>query len=336
MLSNQVLLKTINRMKDITDCNISIWNMEMKCLAHTGIIKTELNTIIDHHWEAIKDGEELIGKDYAIFTAYEELQPIYVLTLEGIGSNAAIVGRLCISQLEGLIAAYKERLDKNYFIQNLLLDKLLMVDIYNKAKWLKISVEERRIVFIIEPKKEEDSIIMETLKGLYATSYHDFITSMDEGHIIFVKTLLTTDGENEIRHIANTIKDTLSAEAMVSVRVAYGMIVHELSQISQSYKEAKMALEIGRIFYAQRNVLDYGKLGIGRLIYQLPESLCQIFLEEVLEGKAIDQFDEETLVTVYKFFENNLNISETARQLYIHRNTLVYKLDKIQKATGLD
>ncbi|MEG0109287.1 MAG: helix-turn-helix domain-containing protein, partial [Lachnospiraceae bacterium] len=155
-------------------------------------------------------------------------------------------------------------------------------------------------------------------------------------HIILIKTLLHTEGEKEILHIAHTIKDTLSAEAMVHVRVAYGSIVEELGHICQSYREAGMALEIGHIFYAQRNVLDYEKLGIGRLIYQLPVSLCDMFLGEVLKGKASDQFEEETLVTVYKFFENNLNISETARQLYIHRNTLLYKLEKIQKKTGLD
>ena len=140
----------------------------------------------------------------------------------------------------------------------------------------------------------------------------------------------------EINDIAKTITDTLSAEAMMKVRVAYGTVVEELKDVSKSYKEAAMALDVGRIFYSERTILAYNELGIGRLIHQLPVSLCEMFLQEVFTGDAFEQFDEETLVTVYKFFDNNLNVSETARQLYIHRNTLVYRLEKIQKSTGLD
>ena len=139
-----------------------------------------------------------------------------------------------------------------------------------------------------------------------------------------------TDGYKDINDIAKTITDTLSAEAMMKVRVAYGTVVEELKDVSKSYKEAAMALDVGRIFYSERTILAYNELGIGRLIHQLPVSLCEMFLQEVFNGDAFEQFDEETLVTVYKFFD------KTARQLYIHRNTLVYRLEKIQKSTGLD
>lgn len=247
-----------------------------------------------------------------------------------------MIGRLCVSQIRNLIMAYHERMDKNNFLQNLLLDNFLLVDIYNRAKKLGIAIEARRVVFLIEPKKEGDSIVMETMRGLYATGTKDFITAVDEGHIIFIKHLEVTDGYKEINDIAKTITDTLSAEAMMKVRVAYGTVVEELKDVSKSYKEAAMALDVGRIFYSERTILAYNELGIGRLIHQLPVSLCEMFLQEVFNGDAFEQFDEETLVTVYKFFDNNLNVSETARQLYIHRNTLVYRLEKIQKSTGLD
>jgi carbohydrate diacid regulator len=123
---------------------------------------------------------------------------------------------------------------------------------------------------------------------------------------------------------------------MAKVKVAYGTIVHELKEVSRSYKEARMALDVGRIFYSDKNVVAYNKLGIGRLIYQLPLQLCRMFIKEVFDGKSPDDFDDETLYTINKFFENSLNVSETSRQLYIHRNTLVYRLDKLQKSTGLD
>ena len=136
--------------------------------------------------------------------------------------------------------------------------------------------------------------------------------------------------------IANTIVDMMNSEAMLKVRVSYGTVVQELREVSKSYKEATMAMDVGRIFYAEKNVIAYSTLGIGRLIYQLPVNLCRIFIEEIFGGNQVYDLDEETLTTINKFFENNLNVSETSRQLFIHRNTLVYRIEKLQKATGLD
>ena len=240
------------------------------------------------------------------------------------------------SQLRNLLYVYKERMDKNRFIQNLLLDNLLLVDIYNQAKKMKIPAELKRVVFVIEPKNEGDVLVQETLKGLYATGTKDFVTAIDEKHIILVKSLQSTDSYPQVEQIAKELVTTLNMEAMVSVRAAYGTIVEELKDVSRSYKEADMALEVGRVFYTEKKILAYNELGIGRLIHQLPASLCEMFLNEVFEDGKADIFEEEELTTVYTFFDNNLNISETARRLYVHRNTLVYRLEKIQKKTGLD
>lgn len=201
---------------------------------------------------------------------------------------------------------------------------------------MKIPVELRRTVFLIEAKNEGENLILETLKGLYATGTKDFVTAVDEKHVILVRALEKTDDYQKLAQIARELVDTLNMEAMVSVRVSYGTIIEELKDVSKSYKEADMALEVGRVFYSDKNILAYNELGIGRLIHQLPSSLCEMFLEEVFQGSVADQFEEEELTTVYTFFDNNLNISETARQLYVHRNTLVYRLEKIQKKTGLD
>ena len=174
------------------------------------------------------------------------------------------------------------------------------------------------------------------MKGAYTSGTGDFVTAVDEGHIILIKSLEDTDDYLKINDQAKVLVDMINTEVMVNVRVAYGTVIGELKNVSQSYKEAGMALDVGRIFYPEKNILAYRELGIGRLIHQLPVSLCEMFLEEVFAGKAVEQFDEETLSTVDKFFENSLNISETARQLFVHRNTLVYRLEKIQKQTGLD
>ena len=211
-----------------------------------------------------------------------------------------------------------------------------MVDIYNRAKKLHIETDVRRVVFLIETKAEKDSNALETVRGLFTGKTQDFITAVDEKNIILVKELKANESYEDMDKTAKTILDMLNTEAMEKVQIAYGTIVQEIKDVSRSYKEAKMALDVGKIFYSERDIVAYGNLGIGRLIYQLPMPLCKMFIKEIFDGKSPDDFDEETLTTINKFFENSLNVSETSRQLYIHRNTLVYRLDKLQKSTNLD
>ena len=217
-----------------------------------------------------------------------------------------------------------------------MLDNLLLVDIYNRAKKLHIETDVKRIVFIIETKTEKDTNALETVRTLFSSKTKDFITAVDEKNIILVKEIKPSETYEDMRKTAKVIVDMLNTEAMSSVNVAYGTIVNEIKEVSRSYKEAKLALDVGKIFYSDRKIIAYSNLGIGRLIYQLPLPLCKMFIKEIFDGKSPDEFDEETLTTINKFFENSLNVSETSRQLYIHRNTLVYRLDKLQKSTGLD
>ena len=237
---------------------------------------------------------------------------------------------------KNLLVAYKERFDKDNFIKNLLLDNLLLVDIYNRAKKLHIDTDVRRIVFIIETKNEKDTNALETVRNIFSAKTKDFITAVDEKNIILVKEVKSNETYDDMNKIAKVIVDMLNTEAMSSVHVSFGTIVNEIKEVSRSYKEAKMALDVGKIFYENTDIIAYSNLGIGRLIYQLPLPLCKMFIREIFDGKSPDEFDEETLSTINKFFENSLNVSETSRQLYIHRNTLVYRLDKLQKSTGLD
>ena len=210
------------------------------------------------------------------FKVFDEHQLEYVLLANGDSDDVYMVGQIASFQIQNLLVAYKERFDKDNFIKNLLLDNLLLVDIYNRAKKLHIETDKTA----------------EVILGLFK-------------------------GDAE-------------------VHIAYGTVVGEIKEVSRSYKEARMALDVGKIFFEDRNIIAYSALGIGRLIYQLPIPLCKMFIKEIFGGKSPDDFDEETLTTINKFFENSLNVSETSRQLYIHRNTLVYRLDKLQKSTGLD
>jgi carbohydrate diacid regulator len=211
-----------------------------------------------------------------------------------------------------------------------------LVDIYNRAKKLHIPAEQDRAVFVIETKTEKDMNAREMVTELFSSQNGDYITAVDEKHIIVIKALARNESYEALEEVAKMLVDMLNSEAMTTVRVAYGTIVNEIKEISKSYKEAKMALDVGKIFYVEKVIIAYNTLGIGRLIYQLPVNLCQIFIDEIFGDSTPDDIDDEILMTANKFFDNSLNVSETSRQLYIHRNTLVYRLEKLQKSTGLD
>ncbi len=269
------------------------------------------------------------------FKIYDEYLVEHVISVSGSDDEAYKLGKLAAFQIKSLLVAYKERFDKDNFIKNLLLDNLLLVDIYSRAKKLHIENGVPRVVVLIESSQGKEANISDVLRSIFPDKARDFVTAVDERSVILVKEVGNSDDE-EVEGYAKTIYDTLSAETMSNVYVAVGTIVGDLKDVSNSYKEASMALEVGKIFNCDSHISTYAKLGIGRIIYQLPLPLCRMFIQEVLKGKKVENFDDETLMTVNKFFENSLNVSETSRQLYIHRNTLVYRLDKLLKMTGLD
>lgn len=338
MLPSQVMQKTIQDIKRISGYETSLWDAGAECLMASGAQAGALADMVRRFAEdsELENISERQDGETALFAIYGGSALEYVLALRGSGEGQKLAGRMGVSQIKGLMQAYGEQMDKNHFIQSLLLDKLLAVDIYNRARDLHISGEQRRVVFVVEPKDEKDELVIETMRGLYGMGARDFVTAVDDSHVILIKELEDTEDYPEILQTAKVIVDTLSMEAMTNVRVSYGTIVQSLPEVSRSYREAGMALEIGRVFYGERSVLAYNELGIGRLVHQLPKALCEMFLKEVLAGNATEMFEDEELVTVYTFFDNNLNISETARRLFIHRNTLVYRLEKIQRKTGLD
>ena len=334
MISNQILQNTIDGLKGITRIDLCIIDTEGKVLASTFPEADSYTGSVLAFIDSPADSQVIQG--FQFFKIFDENQLEYILLLNGGSEDAYMIGKLVVFQVQNLLVAYKERFDKDNFIKNLLLDNLLLVDIYNRAKKLHIQTEVRRAVLIVETGHDKDTGSLESVRSLFGSKSHDFVTAVDEKNIIVVKELEENEGYQELNKTAKVIRDLLNGEGEQPVRIAYGTIVGEIKEVSRSYKEARMALDVGKIFFDDKDIVGFSTLGIGRLIYQLPIPLCKMFIREIFDGKSPDDFDEETLTTINKFFENSLNVSETSRQLYIHRNTLVYRLDKLQKSTGLD
>ena len=334
MISNQVIQNSIDELRAITKVDLGVFDVEGLKVATT-VDEIDISRDIIENFASSPADSQVVGGRH-LLKILDDGEPAYILVAQGPSDDVYMVGKIAVSSIQNLIVAYKERFDRNNFFQNLLLDNLLLVDIYNRAQKLHIEVECPRIIYLIETKIEKDNSAMEMLKSLFSSQNGDYITAVDEKNIILIKALEREDDLDTIEKTADMIVDMMNSEAMMNVRVAYGTVVSELREVSKSYKEATMAMDVGKIFYAEKCVISYAKLGIGRLIYQLPVNLCKIFIEEIFGDNVPDDMDEETLTTINKFFENNLNVSETSRQLFIHRNTLVYRIEKLQKSTGLD
>ena len=226
--------------------------------------------------------------------------------------------QLALEQIRCLCLAYREKYNKNDFLMGLMTGGVPSYDVQQRAARLHIAPEENRILFLIE-MKEPDEIVGEILKNLF----HETKDSKDSA-------------DEYARHLAHAIVDTLNAEALAHVQVSFSQMIPSLLELSGAFREASLALKVGKLFYPEQTVFPYNELGIGRLIYQLPVSLCENFLQEVFLDKIPDKLDDETLLTINRFLQNNLNIAETSRQLHMHRNTLIYRLEQIEKRTGLD
>lgn len=333
MISNQILQNTIEGLKAIARVELCVVDTEGKEVASTTNMGECAGPALEFA-SSPADSQEIQGYQY--FKIFDEQQLEYIMIAGGAGEDVYMVGKMVAFQIQSLLTAYKERFDKDNFIKNLLLDNLLLVDIYSRAKKLHIQTDIKRVVMIVESDNGKDNNALDIVRANYGSNNKDFITAVDENNVIVVKDLADGDGGKDIDKAARAIVTLLENEGIKNVHIAYGTIVNELKEVSRSYKEAKMALDVGKIFFDERDIIAYSELGIGRLIYQLPIPLCKMFIKEIFGGKSPDDFDEETLMTINKFFENSLNVSETSRQLFIHRNTLVYRLDKLQKSTGLD
>ena len=274
MISNHKIQVAIDEMCDISKTDLAVYTEKGKLVASTFITEDDMEEAVVKFADSMADSQILAGCFFYKVVVEEELE--YVLLAHSATEEAAMVGKMAACQIRNLASAYMEQFDRNNFMQNILLGNMLVVDMYNKAQKLHIEQSER-VVYVIEIEGRKDAAVMETVKNLFVTKTRDFVTEIDEKSVILVKDCRDMKKEEELMSLASMIIDNMHAEAMVKVRVGYGNRVHNLQDIAKSYQEAKMALEVGRIFYAEKEIISYGLLGIGRLIYQLPMSLCDMF-----------------------------------------------------------
>lgn len=332
MISNRLMQGCLEDFSGIMRLSMALYDRNMTCVAGEENDPLEEN-IFEDFCDSAAD-MQVLGSRYLFKVGDEENG--YILSVSGTGKDAYPMGQLAVRQLERILEMGYSREDRNQFIHNLLLDNLLPVDIASYSRQMHLSPEDRWSVLLVEGTGCEAYDIHMILKNILANHTGDFITPMEEHSVVIVRRMAEWEEQKQMEELAHVLADTVSSETLCRIRIACGTIAYSLKEVSRSYKEARMALEVAEIFYSSRNVITYEELGIGRLIYQLPVPLCEMFLKEVFGDFDPATLDEETLTTVYQFLDNDLNLSETSRQLFVHRNTLVYRLEKLQKTVGLD
>jgi len=259
-----------------------------------------------------------------------------IVFVEGEDKMADKFAMMLSISLSNIKSLYDEKYDKASFIKNVILDNILPSDIYIKSKELHFASDVNRVVFLIRFHGKSEVIPFDMVQNMYPDKNKDYVISVGEQDIVLVKEMKGHAEPKEIEKIAESISNTISSEFYAKVLIGVGTVVENIKDLARSYKEAQVALEVGKVFDSDKNIVSYENLGIGRLIYQLPTTLCEMFLQEVFKKGSMDSLDREALITIQAFFENNLNVSETSRKLFVHRNTLIYRLEKIRKMTGLD
>ena len=334
-MSNRLFQGVIYQMKDAFDRIIGVIDengVVISCsdLGKMGDIRQGVREELSFSTEFLAAG----GYTYRYMGTTQKSE--YIVFVEGEDKMAEKMSKLLAVSLGNIKGLYDEKYDKGSFIKNIILDNILPSDIYIKSKELHFNTEELRIVFLIKFFGKTDMMPFEMLQNMFPDKSKDYVISVGEHDIVLVKELKPGTEMRDIEKIAVNIADTLSTEFYTKVAIGISTMVDNIKDLAKAYQEAQVALEVGKVFETEKNIISYENLGIGRLIYQLPTTLCEMFLQEVFKKGNLESLDRETLMTIQCFFENNLNVSETSRKLFVHRNTLVYRLEKIRKLTGLD
>ncbi len=336
-MSSRIFQSVVLQMKDCTKLPIGVVDNEGTVVACTDLALVgerwpQVAEVINRHESAYVTAE---GKLFRALSGWSTFYD-YAAFVVGEGEEAQSVCGLATVALNGAKASYEEKHDRATFVKNIVSDNILSGDIYIRARELHFPNEQPRCAFLIRMTPEGDPGALDLLQGLFPDKQNDFILSMSDTDVAVIKALEENTDSKELYRLAAQMQELLDSELHTKCVIGIGTVVTHLRDLGRAYKEAGVAIEVGKVFNTEKAVINYENLGIGRLIYQLPTTLCDMFLQEVFKKNPIDALDQETLFTINKFFENNLNVSETARKLFVHRNTLVYRLEKIKKLTGLD
>ncbi len=334
-MSNRLFQGVIHQMKDAIDRVIGVIDENNVVIACSELVRIGEVRPGVHEDMAYTSETAVIGK-YTYRSLGIGSKSDYSVFVEGEDKVAEKMSKLLSISLGNIKNLYDEKYDKSSFIKNIILDNILPSDIYIKSKELRFNTDESRIVFLVKFDGKTDVMPFEMLQNMFPDKAKDFVISVGERDVVLVKDIKPGTETKEIEKIATNIADTLSTEFFAQVSIGISTIVENIRDLAKAYKEAQVAIEVGKVFENEKNIISYENLGIGRLIYQLPTTLCEMFLSEVFKKGGLETLDRETLQTIQAFFDNNLNVSETSRKLFVHRNTLVYRLEKIRKLTGLD
>ena len=336
-MSNSVFQSVIVQLKEISDRTFGVIDTEGCVVSCTDV------SLLGERWPdaALKVGN---GSEAVVTFAQKCFKAIvgnsnyfeYAVFCSGDDEIAKGFCQMAYIALNDAKTFYEEKHDRGTFVKNIIMDNILPGDIYIRAKELHFATDAARAVFLIRQVGHSDVATVDVLSGMFPDKLQDFVLSINEMDIAVVKQISGATTSEALEKMAQSIEDTLKNELRIKTVIGIGTIADHLRELADSYKEAQTAIEVGKVFDTEKSIMHYENLGIGRLIYQLPTTLCEIFLSEVFKKNSIDSLDQETLFTINKFFENNLNVSETSRKLFVHRNTLVYRLEKIKKLTGLD
>ena len=336
-MANNVFQNVMVQLKDVADRVFGVIDTEGYVISCTD------NMLLGERWPDVV--LKITGSDQQVITfGQKTFRAImssanffeYAVFCSGDDDQARACCNLAYIALNDAKTFYEEKHDRGTFVKNIIMDNILAGDIYIRAKELHFATDAPRAVFLIRQVGHSDVATVDVLAGMFPDKLQDFVLSINETDIAVIKQLSGPVEEDELEKIATAMEDTLKNELFVKSVIGIGTVAEHLRSLADSYKEAQTAIDVGKVFDTEKSIINYEHLGIGRLIYQLPTTLCEIFLSEVFKKNSIDSLDQETLFTINKFFENNLNVSETSRKLFVHRNTLVYRLEKIKKLTGLD
>lgn len=333
-MSNRIFQSLVHQMRDAAGRNIGVIDETGTVIASSELSK--IGEVFSPVTDVFADSElhSLGGYTFRAFGTHRQSE--YAAFVEGLDEMAGRFAEVCAISFENLRQYHEEKFDRTNFVKNVILDNILPGDIYIKSRELRFNNEATRVVLLIRVVDHNDIAVYDTICNLFPDKTKDFVINISESDIAIIKEVRSNIETRDLEKLARSISDSLSAELYAHIVVGIGTAVEGIRDLARSFKEAQVALEVSKVFDTEKSIASYENLGIARLIYQLPTTLCEMFLREVFKKGSIDSLDHETLFTIQKFFENNLNVSETSRKLFVHRNTLVYRLEKIKKLTGLD
>ncbi|MBR2782380.1 MAG: helix-turn-helix domain-containing protein [Oscillospiraceae bacterium] len=336
-MSSRIFQSVVLQMKDATSRTIGVveYDGSVVSCSDTSLIGVKWLDVIDALNEMTDSVLVFEGRTFRPLSSWGTNFD-YAVFADGTDEEAKTICMMAAVALNGAKTYYEEKHDKATFVKNIITDNILPGDIYIRAKELRFPTEQLRAVFLVRQVDKTDIAVMDVLQSMFTDKQQDFIISINETDIALIKHVTPEMETADLYTIGQQIEDTIKSELYIKTIIGIGSVANHLRELADSYKEAQTAIEVVKVFDTDKTIIHYENLGIGRLIYQLPTTLCEMFLSEVFKKNTIDSLDQETLFTINKFFENNLNVSETSRKLFVHRNTLVYRLEKIKKLTGLD